>query len=235
MLGAAHQLAHRWLDQQRHLLFHPLRGLQPSHQLGQLGAQFRWRLGGDAPEQPGTLLELQLHRYAGAELLQQLVAEAGEEVQPGFDGEFVAAHRLRHQARHPVVVAEGLQRYTLPIRLADLAPEQVGGQLVMAVGEDHRADIQRLMAQAFGGETPPLHDRLHRFDGQPRLLGRANGTGFGQLNRKHRSWLLYAWQTFRSLECVWRGEPADAASRQRWPLEFRKRRDGKSSGGFVDA
>ncbi|MND99254.1 hypothetical protein D3C80_916340 [compost metagenome] len=120
-----------------------------------------------------------MHRHARAELLQQFVAVAGIEVLPGFYGELGATDGVRHQARRPEVVAERLHGHPLPLRLAGLAPEQVGGQLVVAVGEDHRADIQRLMAQALGGETPPLDDRFHPFDRQPRLLGCADGAGFG--------------------------------------------------------
>ncbi|MND99253.1 hypothetical protein D3C80_916330 [compost metagenome] len=51
MLGPAHQFTHFRFDQQRHLLFPGLPGVQPVHQLRQLGSQFRRGLGGYSPDQ----------------------------------------------------------------------------------------------------------------------------------------------------------------------------------------
>lgn len=195
ILGAAHQFIDGGIDQHRFAFGLRLRGLHAFYQRRQLAAQFFRGLRGDAPNQLRALLQFEFHRHAGAELLHQFLAEAGVNVQPGFDGEFAAALMIDTQHGAPAIIAQRLHRRALPRGLATGTPQQVGGQLLVAIAEGHRRDRKLPTTQAFAGEAATFNDRLYCFDGQPRL-GDGMGDGLvGMLRGRHRSWLLYAWQT----------------------------------------
>ncbi len=194
VLGAAQQGAGGWCQQQRHALVEGAATGEAGQQLDELVGQLRRAHGADVEHQLATFLHLQLHIDAGRVLLAQLVAITGVDVLPGLDTELRPTDLSRHQAGAPAVVAQGLQRHTLPVSRAEHSPLQRGRQLVMAISEDHRTHRQGPPADAFGGETSALHLRRHGLDGNPWLLGgfacRSAGKSFCGMVGQHCNSLL---------------------------------------------
>ena len=101
---------------------------------------------------------------AGAMLDLQRMAKGRVFVAPRLDREQMPADALGRQGAAPAIVADRYQRCALPLLLVRRPPQQLGRQLVVAVGEDVGFDRDRPTDDALGRKRPAAHLRCHALD-----------------------------------------------------------------------
>ena len=94
---------------------------------------------------------------------------------PGEEGIGPAAHRVLvspelgdAEGRAPVIVAEELHRHNLPVARAGVAPEKLGDDRVVAVGEDVGLDEHLVPDGALHRIAPAVDLGTDRLDDDPR-------------------------------------------------------------------
>src|SRR5438445_600311 len=112
-------------------------------------------------------LELQRHVLAGLDPLGELPAPGFKGIDPGLDGEHVAAELRNRELAPPAVVDERDHRRLGPGGSGVVAVADDARQRVMAVGEDVGLDGYLLAQRPLGREPAGVDLGRHRFDGDP--------------------------------------------------------------------
>ena len=166
-VGGGHQPAAVGVQEQRYLL-----GFQQPFQLMPQRRQFLTQgsvaaLGG-VLHLLTALLQLQTHRHPGNMLLFQLIAEAGELIDPGLDAIAVATRRENLELALPGVVAQIFHDVGVPDRGRLVTPAHPHGQLVVSVAEHLAAHRHCLPGNGLHRKRPAIEHRLRAFNGNAR-------------------------------------------------------------------
>ena len=151
------------------------------------------RLGG-AVDEVAAFEKIDLDMLPGIGLLQEVAPPGLEIVDPGLDRVAVARVAIDRERPAPAVVVDEGHRGDAPVGLFLRAPEQAGGDLVVAVGDDVGGHLHRVADLALDRKPAAFDLRRHRLDqeavrrqrlgpGVRRAAGRATG-GAGLARRR---------------------------------------------------
>ena len=134
-----------------------------------------------ALQEQAPLGQLERHVQPGVVLLHHLGAPAFEQVAPGLDGVDVAAVAHDRKAAGPAIVLDQRHRRLAPGALVLGAVLDAGGNLVVAVAEDVRLDLDHVADHALDRMPSAVELRLDPLDHHP--VARQARTGVA---RRHR-------------------------------------------------
>jgi hypothetical protein len=137
-------------------------------------------------QQFAALLGLESEIKTRLALEQQLFAPCSVLIGPGFDGEQVAAGLGRREASMPPIVARQPHRRTPPIGLGLLSPQQLRGQLIVALAEQIRPYFNGFADNALDWITAAVDARIDVLDQKPRS-GRIARSHLRKLRNHHPS------------------------------------------------
>jgi hypothetical protein len=103
-------------------------------------------------DQAPPLIDFQRHVLAGGVLDGQIVAEGCPCIPPRLNGDPMSANPRWHECRGPAIVRHQPHRDAMPLGLVVRAPTQLGGEHVVAVGNDVGADRDMFADQPFHGK-----------------------------------------------------------------------------------
>ncbi|MNF98964.1 hypothetical protein D3C84_818460 [compost metagenome] len=163
VIGLGHQVSATLVQKQCDLLGFEQPG-QFMVQRGQRFAEWSFSAFGRLLDLIAPLLQLKTDRHPGRVLFFQLITEAGELIDPGFDAEHITALAVDAELALITVVAQLAHDVALPDFIVGGAPADPDRQFVMTVGEDFAGNDHVLPHHRFNGELPAIEGRHGVFD-----------------------------------------------------------------------
>ena len=163
MIGLGHQLGATLVQKQRDLLDFEQTG-QFMVQRRQLFAQLPFGAFGGLLDLVAPFLQLQADRHPGRVFFLQLITEAGELIDPGFDTKHITALARDTELALPAVIAQVGHDFALPGLVTLGTPAHAHGQFVVTVGKHFAGHHHVLTHHGFDGELPAIEGRHGVFD-----------------------------------------------------------------------